>query len=140
MFLSLVVVRLVIFSSRVAKLTNLEKAIKIASSMQEIRIAYNKSCFRGFVGPQKAGKSTLLNRLYGFEATAGSRDNTKDLTIYHVGSDNRFYRLKVELRSTMSLEVFPGDCMVVVGWGGHTRGPQNIFFLVSNVFPEEFVL
>jgi len=64
-----------------------ENAIKIASSMHEIREAYSKSCFIGFVGPQNAGKSTLLNNLYGLEAKTGSKVHTEEPTIYYVGTN-----------------------------------------------------
>ena len=56
--------------------------------MYEIREAYSKSCFIGFVGQQNAGKTTLLNKLYGLEAKMGLRDHTEEPTIYPVGSNH----------------------------------------------------
>ena len=60
-------------------------AVQKVEIVYEIRKAYKEHCFIGFVGPQNAGKSTLLNKLFNKEAKTGMRDHTSTPTIYEVG-------------------------------------------------------
>ena len=62
-------------------------AIRIFKSVHEIRLAYSKQCFVGFVGPQNAGKSTLLNKLFGKAAETGFRTHTAEPTRYNVAEN-----------------------------------------------------
>eukprot|EP00092_Neocalanus_flemingeri_P054092 GFUD01063690.1.p1 GENE.GFUD01063690.1~~GFUD01063690.1.p1 ORF type:complete len:531 (+),score=116.79 GFUD01063690.1:144-1736(+) len=71
--------------SRHAVLSRME----IFHSVHDIRILYSKQCFIGFVGPQNAGKSTLINSLFGRTAEVGMRNHTEEPTRYEV-ADNIF--------------------------------------------------
>eukprot|EP00092_Neocalanus_flemingeri_P046452 GFUD01052255.1.p1 GENE.GFUD01052255.1~~GFUD01052255.1.p1 ORF type:complete len:677 (+),score=145.87 GFUD01052255.1:1032-3062(+) len=61
--------------------------MKIIHSVHEIRMFYSKQCFIGFVGPQNAGKSTLINSLFGRTAAVGMRNHTKEPTRYEVAEN-----------------------------------------------------
>ena len=82
------------------KTVTLQTAMNISRNIHEVRNAYSKTCFIGFVGPQNAGKSTLLNALFGFNAVTGSRDHTEAPTLYAV-EENVF---AIDFPGTDSLE------------------------------------
>eukprot|EP00092_Neocalanus_flemingeri_P008198 GFUD01008839.1.p1 GENE.GFUD01008839.1~~GFUD01008839.1.p1 ORF type:complete len:1020 (+),score=178.99 GFUD01008839.1:195-3254(+) len=69
--------------SRHAVLSRME----IFQSVHNIRMLYSKQCFIGFVGPQNAGKSTLINSLFGRTAEVGMRNHTKEPTRYEVAEN-----------------------------------------------------
>ena len=61
--------------------------LHIFKSVQVLRLAYSKQCFVGFVGPQNAGKSTLLNKLFNKRAETGAREHTAEPTKYKVAKN-----------------------------------------------------
>ena len=63
------------------------ETIFVFSAVHDIRLAYSKQCFVGFVGPQNAGKSTLLNKLFGKTAETGNRTHTVEPTRYKVAEN-----------------------------------------------------
>ena len=65
----------------------LENKIKIFMNIHAIRELYGKQCYLGFVGPQNAGKSTLLNILWGKNAETGMFIHTEEPTKYHVANE-----------------------------------------------------
>ena len=64
-----------------------ESKLKQLRIINDLRIIYSKQCFIGFVGPQNAGKSTLLNKLFDKRAITGMREHTDEPTRYIV-ADN----------------------------------------------------
>ena len=62
----------------------LRNTLSIFRAVHRMRLAYSKQCFVGFVGPQNAGKSTLLNKLFDKRAAAGVRTHTEEPTRYDV--------------------------------------------------------
>jgi len=69
------------------KLKSVYSSILIFKSVHVIRLAYSTQCFVGFVGPQNAGKSTLLNKLFGMKAETGERTHTDKPTKYKVAEN-----------------------------------------------------
>jgi len=56
-------------------------------SIHGLRLLYSKQCFIGFVGPQNAGKSTLLNKLFDKTADVGMSKHTVEPTIYGISKN-----------------------------------------------------
>ena len=65
----------------------LENKIKIFMNIHALRELYGKQCYIGFVGPHNAGKSTLLNELWGKNAKTGMITHTVEPTRYHVANE-----------------------------------------------------
>ena len=66
---------------------SVESKLKQLKSINDLRNIYSIQCFIGFVGPQNAGKSTLLNKLFNKSASTGMREHTLEPTRYAV-TDN----------------------------------------------------
>ena len=66
---------------------SVESKLKQLRIINDLRIIYSEQCFIGFVGPQNAGKSTLLNKLFDKRASTGMREHTLEPTRYTV-ADN----------------------------------------------------
>ena len=66
-----------------------QNTLTIYQTISSIREIYSKQFFVGFVGPQNAGKSTLLNKLFDTKAGTGYRKHTTEMTTYTV-ADNVF--------------------------------------------------
>ena len=50
--------------------------------VDKIRELYSKQCFIGVIGPQNAGKSTMINKVFNTTAVTGLRKHTTAATIY----------------------------------------------------------
>ena len=74
-------------SDKLWSVDSVRRSVLIFKAVHAIRLAYSKQCFVGFVGPQNAGKSTLLNNLFDKNAETGTRIHTSELTRYKV-ADN----------------------------------------------------
>ena len=70
-----------------SNLDSVLNSVRIFRSIHVIRLLYSKQCYMGFVGPQNAGKSTLLNKLFGRSAETGYRTHTAEPTRYKVGEN-----------------------------------------------------
>ena len=64
--------------------TAIETKIKMFKNIHAIRQIYGKQCYIGFIGPQNAGKSTLLNKLWNKHAETGMFEHTRQPTRYCV--------------------------------------------------------
>ena len=56
-------------------------------AIHDMRITYSKQCFISFVGPQNAGMSTLLNKLFDKDAQMGEEIHTEEPTRCRVGEE-----------------------------------------------------
>ena len=65
----------------------MSRTVDIYRTVHQIRRISTKQRFIGFVGPQNAGKSTLMNELFGTKAPVGSRTNTEKMTTYAIGKN-----------------------------------------------------
>ena len=65
---------------------DIEEKIKMFKNIYEIRDLYGKQCYIGFSGPQNAGKSTLLNELWGNYAKTGMNTHTKEVSRYEIAN------------------------------------------------------
>ena len=81
---------------RTAAEDKLEKIMLV----DEIRELYSKQCFIGIIGPQNAGKSTMINKVFKKKAQTGLREHTKAATIYPL-EENTFV---VDFPGSNSLE------------------------------------
>ena len=61
--------------------------LSIYQTITSIRETYSKQFFVGFVGPQNAGKSTLMNKLFHTEAKTGMLTHTTEMTTYPVAEN-----------------------------------------------------
>jgi GTPase SAR1 family protein len=66
---------------------DIENKIEVFMNVHNIRQLYGKQCYIGFIGPQNAGKSTLLNALYEKKAETGMRTHTQEPTKYQLADD-----------------------------------------------------
>ena len=68
-----------------------EKKIEFFESIYNLRELYGRQCYIGFIGPQNAGKSSLLNALWQDrlkeKAETGHTTHTSRPTKYHIAED-----------------------------------------------------
>ena len=67
---------------------DIENKIEVFKNIHNIRQLCGKQCYFGFIGPQNAGKSTLLNALFKKDAKTGMRTHTQEPTKYQLADDN----------------------------------------------------
>ena len=64
-----------------------QNTLSIYQTITSIREIYSKQFFVGFVGPQNAGKSTLMNKLFHIDAKTGMLTHTTEMTTYPVAEN-----------------------------------------------------
>jgi energy-coupling factor transporter ATP-binding protein EcfA2 len=64
-----------------------EQKVECFLAIHELRFVFSKQCFIGFVGPQNAGKSTLLNALFNKRVETGMTTHTDEATKYSVAEN-----------------------------------------------------
>ena len=62
----------------------MESRLKISQTIYELRAIYIKQCFIEFVGPQNAGKFTLLNKLLKKDTAVWEKTHTDESTRHNL--------------------------------------------------------